>query len=329
MMTKFYRSVFNVQMISRPKCSGLWTLLILLALSTPASAQWTGNEPSLRQQWISDLTLADPEDEEEEVESEPWKGFSFGLNIGSYFASKATGNFYNGSCPVDVGANPNEVRCFTIEERLSLTFEEVNYITSYFNASGFEVPFDSYPLNMRYTPSFLVGMQIKYNFNKDAAIVFNVNSMKLKAVDQFTLRLIGTPAQINAQQDIRTFQITGTEQRFNFNLGYRMGLEMNEMTNWYLQPGASMLGTKFETNEIFVADRVYDLFIGAANPQQVLPYQPRTDIGFGYYLSTGFEFFIKDKYSFDISLGFSRDKVILVTWEKKVWNTWLQASFTI
>lgn len=269
------------------------------------------------------------DDEEEDEERDPYKGFSIGLNVGSYFASQKTGNFYNGSCPVSLGENPNEVRCFTIGERLNLTPQEFNYITTYYNATSFEVPRDSYPLRMRYNPAFMVGMQIKYNFNRDNALILNVNSMRLKAVDVFTLRFIGTPMQQNAQQDIRIFQITGSEQRFNFSLGYRMGAEINHMTNWYFQPGASMLGTRFDRNEIFVAERSYELFIGAANPQQVLPYQPRTDIGFGYYLATGFEFWIKDKYSFDISFGFSRDKVILINLEEKVWNKWIQASFTI
>jgi hypothetical protein len=301
-------------------------ILLVLAPFTAAAQQALSPTGS---NWKS--LMNEPEDEVEEEEEDPFRGFSIGLNIGTYFASKKTGNFYNGSCPVDLEENPNGVQCYSIQERLDiLTFNERNQLLQQFdNATSVEVPFDSYPLNMRYTPAFMVGMQIKYNFNRDNAIVFNVNSMRLKAVDVFTLRFIGTPMQQNAQQDIRTFQITGTEQRFNFSLGYRMGAEMNPMTNWYLQPGVSMLGTQFEKNEIFIGDRTYDLFIGAQNPQQILPYQPRTDIGFGGYIATGFEFFIKEKYSFDISFGFSRDKVILLTWEENVWNKWIQASFTL
>jgi len=305
----------------------LWVVL-LSGLCSPTFAQqrMQPQEVQVPSDWKS---IWDGDEDEEDSAKDPYKGFSIGLNIGSYFASRQTGNFYNGSCLVDVGENPNEVRCFTIGERLNLTPQEFNYITTFYNATSFEVPRDSYPIRMRYNPSFIVGMQIKYNFNRDNAIVFNVNSMRLKAVDVFTLRFIGTPMQQNAQQDIRTFQITGSEQRFNFNLGYRMGAEINPMTNWYFQPGASMLGVRFDRNEIFVAERTYELFIGAANPQQVLPYQPRTDIGFGYYLASGFEFFIKDRYTFDISFGFSRDKVILMNLEEKVWNKWIQASFTI
>ncbi|MFN8863517.1 MAG: hypothetical protein ACK5W1_04325 [Flavobacteriales bacterium] len=303
-------------------------LFILLAL---APSQWMAQQAlsPAGQSWTS--LINDPEEEEEEEEEDPFRGFSIGLNIGAYFASKKTGNFYNGTCPVTLEENPNGVQCYSIAERIALLtpFERNELLQQFDNAVSVEVPFDSYPQNMRYNPAFMVGMQIKYNFNRDNSIVFNVNSMRLRAVDVFTLRFIGTPIQQNAQQDIRTFQITGSEQRFNFSLGYRMGAEINPMTNWYLQPGVSMLGTQFEKNEIFIGDRTYELFIGAQNPQQILPYQPRTDIGFGGYLSTGFEFFIKEKYSFDISFGFSRDKVILLTWEENVLNTWIQASFTL
>lgn len=303
-------------------------MFILLVLAPFSSAAQQALSPA-GSNWKS--LMNEPEDEVEEEEEDPFRGFSIGLNIGSYFGSRRTANFYNGTCQAEVPQNPNEVSCFTIQERLELlTFNERNELLQQFdNAVDWGFPLDMHPVNMRYNPSFMVGMQIKYNFNRDNAIVFNVNSMRLKAADVFTLRFIGTPIQQNAQQDIRTFQITGTEQRFNFSLGYRMGAEMNPMTNWYLQPGVSMLGTQFENNEIFIGDRTYELFIGGQNPQQILPYQPRTDIGFGGYVATGFEFFIKEKYSFDISFGFSRDKVILLTLEENVWNKWIQASFTL
>jgi hypothetical protein len=52
-------------------------------------------------------------------------------------------------------------------------------------------------------------------------------------------------------------------------------------------------------------------------------------VGFGGYWSTGFEFFIKERYTFDISYGMSRDKVIMFSYEKNVWNKWLNLTFTV
>lgn len=278
-------------------------------------------------------SLTDPEEEEEEEEEEdPFHGISVGLNIGSYFASKKTANVYNGTCIFGDLGRPDGVRCYSIAERIDPnTFvRDYQQITQDLNATGVEVPYDSNPLNMRYTPAFYVGMQIKYNWGKYKALVFNFNTVKLKAVDVFTLRLIGTGQQQNAQQDIRTFTISGNEQRFDANLGYRAGVMMNEMTNWYFQFGASMLGTQVEKNQIRIENRSYDLFVGAQNPNQLLTLQNSpTKIGFGGYFSTGVEFFIKDKYTFDISLGFSRDTIKMFDYTEHAWNKWLLASFTI
>jgi len=272
-------------------------------------------------------------DEDDEFEEDSIRGFGFGLNLGSYFASKATGNFYNGSGTVSGFINEaQEIRAYSIDERIgpsSIFFQDYQAITSYYGATSYFLPMDSYPLDMRYNPAFMVGLQIKYNFNRYSAIITNINATRVKAVSQFTMQFQGTAVQPNAQGDIRLFAITGTEQRFNITLGYRQGWMMGDYSNFYIQLGGSMLGTQFQKNQIFVADRSYDLFIGAMNQnQQVVNAQPRTDIGFGAYGSMGVEFWL-GRYSFDVSFGMSRDRVILYTWDKLVWNKWIQATFAI
>lgn len=272
-------------------------------------------------------------DEDEEFDEDSIRGFGFGLNLGSYFASKATGNFYNGTSPVSGFIDEGQqIRSYSIEERIgpsSMFIQDYQYILSHYNASGFSFPRDAYPLDMRYNPSFMVGLQIKYNFNRYSAIITNINATRLKAVSQFTMQFQGTPMPVNAQGDVRLFSITGNEQRFNINLGYRQGWMMGDFSNFYIQLGGSMLGTQFQKNQIFVAERSYDLFVGAMNQNQALVNaQPRTDVGFGAYGSMGVEFWL-GRYSFDVSFGMSRDRVILYSWDKIVWNKWIQATFSI
>lgn len=274
--------------------------------------------------------LTDDEEEEEEEDEDLFKGLSFGLNIGSYFASKATANFYNGSGGVQLLENPNDVQLFSIFERLNLLLpDQRNQLLDGLGATDFTVPNDSYPINMRYSPSFLVGMHIKYNFTRYAALVFNVNAMRVKTTDRFTLQLFGRGQQVNALDDIQLYTITGNEQRFNFNLGYRQGWMTNDYTNFYLQPAASMLGIQIERNQIFIGNQTYDLFLGADNPQQIFEYQPRTDVSFGWAISSGFEFWFKEKYSFDIGFTLARENIIMITYEDKVWNKWISATFTL
>jgi hypothetical protein len=272
-------------------------------------------------------------EEEELSEEDKFKGFAFGINLGVYFASKKTGNFYNGSGAVQLLANPNDVQLYSIAERLSappMTNAQRNDLLDQMGgATDFSVPYDSYPADMRYSPAFNIGMQIRYNFNRYAALVMNVNAIRLKAVSQFTLQLYGRGAQVNAVDDIELYTITGTEQRFNFNLGYRQGWMTSDYGNFYMQPFVSMLGTEVQKNQIFIGNNTYDLFLGAANPNQTFNYQPRTDISFGGGLSAGFEVWVKEKYTVDLGFTMAREKVIMITYEDKVWNKWLNFTFTI
>lgn len=279
---------------------------------------------------LRDISFQDEEEEEEEEDA--FHGLSIGLNLGTYFGSRKTANIYNGTCVFGDLGRPDDIRCFTIGERLdpNVFLLDVQRITNEFQAQNVEVPFDSAPMNMRYSPAFSVGMQLKYNWGKYHALVMNINAMRLRTVDVFTLRFIGTGAQFNAQQDVRTFDIIGQEQRFEVNLGYRAGFMINEMANFYFQFGGNMLGTQFERNQIRVGENTFDLILGAQNPNQIITLENApTGIGFGGYASFGVEFFIKDKYTFDVSFGLSNDKMTYFNYSERGWNKWLMATFTI
>ncbi len=312
----------------------LHLLSLLMILQTGSSQTMKSEATSYRASMH--LGLAAFEDDED-YERDSIRGFSFGLNVGVYFASKKTANFYNGGCYDNDFIDPSEVRCYSIEERLGVsgnanfnqTYNEVLQAVGN-GATGFSVPRDAYPINMRYNPAFLLGLHMKYNFNRYSAIIFNLNTVKLKTTDRFTLQFFGGPIPVNAQADVRLFTIVGNEQRFNINLGYRQGWMMGDRSNFYLQAGASMLGSQFEQNQIIMNESLrYDLFIGIQNQQIVQQVQQRTDIGFGGYASMGFEFWFKGRYTMDLSWGLSRDRVILYSLDKKVFNNMLQATFTI
>lgn len=268
-------------------------------------------------------------DEDEEEQEDTIHGFSFGLNLGGYFASKKTANFYNGVGNTGTDIGQNEVRYYSIEEVLNLTLQNTQQIQTYYNASGFTLPRDAYPSNMRYLPTLSIGFQLKYNFNRYSALIANMNGVRLKAVDQFTIQFFGTGQQVNAQNDVQLFPITGKEQRININLGFRQGWYMNDIANFYVQLGGSMLGTRVEGVSVYVAEQNYQLFIGASNPNQIQTFRPRTDFGFGGYGALGFEFWFAKKLTADLSFGFSRDKMILLYLEENGWNKWLQMTFTI
>jgi hypothetical protein len=271
-------------------------------------------------------------DEEEEAE-DSIRGLTYGLNLGVYFGNAETSNLYNGSGNFDGFINEAaEIQWFSVEERIGVNspfLNDVRDIRTFYNTESYTFPFDSYPTNMRYNPAMYVGLQLKYNFNRFAALVFNLNALRLKAIGQFSIQFIGTPLQINAQNDVRLFSIIGEEQRFNINLGYRQGWMMGDYSNFYIQLGGSMLGTKWTQNYVIVAERSFDLVTNIPTiGQSPMQAQQAARVGFGAYTSAGVEFWL-GKYSFDLSFGMSRDQVKLLGFEKALWNRWLQLSFML
>jgi len=274
-------------------------------------------------------TLGQDVDEEDEWDEDSEKGWSLTLNMGAYIGGKKSANIYNGSCLFDISNDPNGVRCYSIWERLNLNINDVQYITNFYGIQSFELPYDAYPTNMNYQPAFMYGVNIMYDFNWANALIIDMNLMKIKAVNQFTLRFVGGPIQQNAQQDIRLFTITGEEQRFNLNLGYRSRMEINPTTNWYFDFGGSMLGAKLEKNTIRVADRDFQLILGADNPNQFVQYRPKTSVGFGFFGGTGVEFSFNEDYRMEAGIIVAREKIILQSFEAKVvnWSLLLRFGF--
>ena len=262
-------------------------------------------------------------------DSDERKGFRFGLNMGMYFPSKVSANYYNGSGFYNNNIDPNGVRMYSIEERLNLTPQETQYITNYFNATGFQFPYDAYPTAMRYNGGFNIGFQTAYDFNNKSSLIFDLNVCKVRAYDRFTMQLNGTSAQQNGQTDIRIFNIEGNEQRLNLALGYRTGWALSGNGLYFMQFGGTMLGTKVINNVAILADRNYELIIGAANPAQMINYQPQTGVGFGYYFSTGFFLPLGTHKNAELSLAFAKDKIILNANEFKGWNKMLTFCFSI
>lgn len=254
-------------------------------------------------------------------------GFRFGLNMGMYFPSKISANYYNGSAQYSF-SDPNEVRMYSIEERLRLTPQTVATITNAYNASGFHFNYDSYPAAMRYNGAFQMGIQLAYDINNASCFFMNLNACKVKTVDRFTIVLEGTTQQQNMQEDIRLFQIVGNEQRFNANLGYRTGWALEGNGLFFVQAGGSLLGTKVVSNQVFIANQTYDLIIGAQNPNQIVNYVPRTGIGFGYFIGTGFFLPLGNQFA-ELSFNLSKDKMVLNNNEFKGWNKVLTLSVSI
>ena len=308
-----HQSIFN----------GFLTALVVILLSFSTQSQ------ILQESLFSTTQLSIEDEEEDEWDKEDYRGFSIALDIGAYFAGKKSASLYNGSCPFEVDGEGTGVRCYTIMERLTLNLQDISFITNYYNIQGFEAPIDIYPINMRYQPAFLYGANIKYNFDRWQSIVFDASFVRVKSIDQFTLRFVGGEVQQNAQQNIQLFTIWGEEQRFDLALGYRTAFEINQKSNSYLEFGGSMLGTKMEANKVTVAERNFDLILNGSNPQQLLSYRPRTAVGFGAYMGAGVEMEFEKGVRMELGAVLYWDKVIIESFNERVCNFALVSRFGI
>ena len=282
-------------------------LLLLVVSFAPLFAQG-GWSPTMT------IPLFQGDDDDEEVDDER-RGFGLAVNIGVYFANKRSANLYNGSCLLEIEDDPQGVRCYTIQERLNLVPQDIQSIQNFYGASGVSYPSDMHPYSMRYNPTVVYGLNVAYYFNDYSQLIFNLNNLRLKAEDQFTLILQGTGQQQNGQTDTRLFPIWGEEARLNITGGYRQGWEINPEMLWFFEGGGSMVSSKVLSNTIRVADRNYDLLLGAQNPNQIVNFTPRARTGFGWYLETGVSLIQNETYRIDAGLSFFRDRIRLENYD--------------
>ncbi|MFZ6052243.1 hypothetical protein [Halocola ammonii] len=274
---------------------------------------------------------------EDEFDPEERNGFSIGLTMGMYFANKKSAQFYNGACQNQL--EDNIARCYDIATRLTpiqnggtLSSNAYNDILDHYGASGgyLEFPRDMHPANMRYRPSFMYGLQVKYNFNYTSGLVFALNVTNLKTVDVYTVNIVGASPEQNEQNNIQVLDINGTEDRFHMTLGYRTGFETGPNANFFFEGGGTLLGTRVKSNEIFIAERSYELFIGIDNPNQApQQYNPRTEVGIGFYGAMGWEMFFNDRYEVELGGRISRDPVKMGTYEEALFSSQIYLTFSI
>jgi len=218
------------------------------------------------------------------------KGFHVGLYVGAYFANKSTvkaykcfgydfdgnqNNFENcfmyNKIVQDYGGYGNPGQPDLIAEALG-----VDYHTWTFSESDM-------PVNMRYVPAFLIGLQCKYSVDNKNIILLNVNAAKLTITGNFT---IIKPLQANSTQvndRIQAFPIKGGEQRLMFQVGYQHLFGESEKFNFLLEGGMNITLAKFDKNEILINQLHIDLTAPYYQPGSYNPaYMIRKPIGTGF-----------------------------------------------
>lgn len=222
-------------------------------------------------------------------------GFSFGINMGAYFANKYHGNFYN-------GASSNV-------DSIGLIFSNYHYTQDIRRELNDTFRLLEIPVDMRYQPAMQFGFYVKYSFSKQLGIFAQFNYTKLKAKDEFTMGIGPDPSYLTFDQ-IETFPIWGTEERIYIDLGVSKTFETSKTVQVFVEGGLNINNTRVKEHKIAIGSLEYSLInIYGTTPYvpgaQLQTYETRLGgLAVGAFATGGLRFVFNDKISLDPGFSF-------------------------
>jgi hypothetical protein len=196
------------------------------------------NGPALQREYAPDL----------QGENGPSIWFEYGMNLGFYFAHSSTANYYNGQ-----GGGSGGRRSLEQVMRTDLNYNRIR------QDLGYDFSLHALPMDMRYSPSILLGFFGSLHFGPRSALVADFNYTKLRLEDQFTL-LLERFSNIEGD-NIERFTITGSEERVDLRLGYQHTfLSRESYIHPYLEAGFSLTDTKVKEIRTQIRNSTYSLF---------------------------------------------------------------------
>ncbi len=235
------------------------------------------------------------------------KSFKVGLYIGSYFANKYTAGAYDG-----YGFDLDGLRNTSFESSYMYNkiimeygggYGQVDQIALALNVNHADWSFteNDMPVNMHYTPAFLLGLQCRYSVDNKNAISLNINAAKLSISGNFTITTVPPTGSTQINNSIQTFGIKGGEQRLMIQLGYNRIFGNNEKVNLFAEGGINMTYSQFDKNEILINNLQINLmeFYDFQGVQNNYTKAPR-GMGFGAYGGAGINLSMSEKFTIQL-----------------------------
>jgi hypothetical protein len=227
------------------------------------------------------------QEEEESREPLKTKGLNLGLHIGCYFANKYTAKLYDGY-GFDVDGQRNTFERSFMYQKIVLEYGggygQQDLVALALGVQHGEWTFgeSDMPVNMRYAPAFLIGINGRYSVDKNNAILINLNAAKINVTGNFTIVTLPPTNSTQINSAIKTCAIRGVEQRLFFQIGYQRIFGESEKVNLLAEGGLHITLAKFDKNEILIGD---DLLIDLTSYyyQPGYPaYAVRKPVGIGF-----------------------------------------------
>ena len=214
--------------------------------------------------------LAQDEEEEEAGSSRSTSKRSklkVGLYVGTLFPAGSSASFYDG-WGYDIYGNRNDFSNSFMNRSINQVYGgsssgQQDYIANALGVSHEDWNFDEsdMPTDLRYAIAFALGVHTGFNLDGKNSIVFNFSTTKLTVNGAFTITIKNTSpqAQLPGYQNIKTFGIMGSEQRFIFQLGYQHVFGPEGGFNFFTEGGAVCTMSKFLKNQIAINNLTIDL----------------------------------------------------------------------
>jgi len=230
------------------------------------------------------------------------KGFHIGLYIGSYFANKYTADLYNGY-GFDADGKKNSFYNSFMYNKIVMEYGGGYAGVQDLIAQSLGVQHGEWffsesdmPINMKYSPAFLLGLQARYSVDSKNAILLNVNASQLNITGNFTITVVPQTNFTQVSKTIKTFAIKGVEQRLMFQLGYQRLFGENEKINFLAEGGLNITMAKFDQNVILINDLLIDLTTYYYQPGYSAYFVKKPiGVGYGAFAGVGVNFNMNEK----------------------------------
>lgn len=193
----------------------------------------------------------------------PNKGFHLGVYVGAYWGNRSTAYIYDGYGFDQNGQRNTFANSILYNQLVNVYgggYGGNDLIAQLLNVAHTDWYFreTDMPINLRYTTTYLVGLNTRYQINKKSGITLNINASKLIVNGKFTIGTTGNSLGsgngngLQNQAKIYQFTITGAEQRLMFQLGYQRIIGKHEKLNLMVEAGLNVTMAKAQKNQAFL-----------------------------------------------------------------------------
>jgi hypothetical protein len=173
------------------------------------------------------------------------RGWAFGLNVGVYYPSKFTANFYNGS-----SANVNNVDYVMSNY---YWYQEIFYALGAHDS----IVVSGLPTNMHYKLAIQPGLYAQYCFSPTMSLIIEFNYMRLKADDVITFEV--DPKPYATEPDLRLYPMRGVEERVYGDIGVKRTYPRQDNLSLFWMAGLNINSTTVKQCSFYVEDKEYSM----------------------------------------------------------------------